>query len=146
MTTTIIQAGVNQKDFIGNLNLRDKLFKVTGTVYSLGQIPVETHFKLIPEDGSDPLDFEYKLETKENGYIVIGNIQHSQKFAKFEFNMTAIQKFDWQFDLQVRIIFFIKQILNMLLLLDCVSYITSILYLHIRFYVSFYVFVFIFSR
>jgi hypothetical protein len=68
----------------------------------LGKIPVDAQIKLTPQDGSDPLTFEYKLEAKEDGsYILSGSVQHSQKFTKFEANILSRHKFDWQLDLEV---------------------------------------------
>lgn len=68
----------------------------------LGKIPVDAQIKLTPQDGSDPLNFEYKLEAKEGGsYILSGSAQHSQKFTRFVANLLSRHKSDWQLDIQV---------------------------------------------
>jgi hypothetical protein len=102
LTGNVLQNSINSREFYGNLNLKDKEFRVNGHVNMLGKIPVDAQIKLTPQDGSDPLTFEYKLEAKEDGsYILSGSVQHSQKFTKFEANILSRHKFDWQLDLEV---------------------------------------------
>ena len=69
------------------------------------KVPVDAQIKLTPQDGSDPLNFEYKLEGKEDGsYILTGSAQHSDKFTRFEANLMTRHKLNWQLDLQVRVV------------------------------------------
>ncbi|KYB29704.1 hypothetical protein TcasGA2_TC031518 [Tribolium castaneum] len=99
---TVSQNSINLKEFVGTLYLKDKEFRVNGHANMVGKIPVNAQIKLTPQDGSDPLNFEYKLEAeKEGSYILAGSAQHLDKFTRFKANILSRRKFDWQIDLEV---------------------------------------------
>lgn len=110
MSGNLIQNSISRRDFYGDLILKDKEIKISGYVLILAEIPVEGQIKLTPQDGSDPLNFEYKLQTKEDkSYALFGSITHLQKFTRFRVQAIPKEKLDWQFDLQVNIIICSKQ-------------------------------------
>lgn len=99
----MVQNSINLKEFYGKLYLKDKEFRVNGHANMLGKIPVNVEIKLTPEDGSDPLNFEYKLEAaeKDGSYILTGSAQHLNKFTRFKANILSKHKYDCQIDLEV---------------------------------------------
>ncbi|KAJ3640007.1 hypothetical protein Zmor_003331 [Zophobas morio] len=102
LSAHVSQSSPKSKSIYGNLYLKNKEFRINGHANMLGKVPVDAQIKLTPQDGSDPLNFEYKLEGKEDGsYILTGSAQHSDKFTRFEANLMTRHKLNWQLDLQV---------------------------------------------
>uniref|UniRef100_A0A6P7GJY7 Uncharacterized protein LOC114337760 n=1 Tax=Diabrotica virgifera virgifera TaxID=50390 RepID=A0A6P7GJY7_DIAVI len=100
---SILKPSRDRRDFKGTLKLREKLFKITGNADLMGPLPSAVSVKFTPEDNSPSVTFEYRINsTTLNRYELLGSIQHSHRFTRFNANLTTTDdKHHYQIDLKM---------------------------------------------
>ncbi|XP_072402619.1 uncharacterized protein Apoltp isoform X1 [Diabrotica undecimpunctata] len=100
---SILKPSRDRRDFKGTLQLREKLFKITGNADLMGRLPSAVSVKFTPEDNSPSVTFEYRIKsTALNRYELLGSIQHSHRFTRFNANLsTTDDKHHYQIDLKM---------------------------------------------
>ncbi|KAF7269539.1 hypothetical protein GWI33_017432 [Rhynchophorus ferrugineus] len=95
------RTGPNQRQLDGTLLLRDKAFKINGTVNVIRTIPVKVLITFIPVDNNVPLTFQYDLEATLKGYELVGFLSYSTGVTRFKGDAVTNNKLNWEINLQV---------------------------------------------
>ncbi|CAH0561935.1 unnamed protein product [Brassicogethes aeneus] len=90
------------KHLNGTLQLKNKLFNITGHMQFKSKIPVNVSVQLRPVDGTDTLKLQYEIQQVSTGYKLAGTVQRSDKMTEFDATTAGSDIFNWKCSFKVR--------------------------------------------